>query len=108
MFDNLKKKRAIKKKNKEKKTERFVSLTANGVEAPVLNFEITRGEDKQVLLVIHTKGAVEQLHYETIDFELKTDKKMVRVNGTFREASNVRKEFKRYIFLVNDYSQFYI
>ncbi len=108
MFDKLKKKREKKKQQKNKKTERFLSLTANGVEAPIINFEIMKDEQEEVILRIITKGEVEQLHYQTIDFELKTDKKMIRVKSSFQKAANLKNDYKEYRFTVEDYQQFFI
>lgn len=108
MFDKLKKKREKKKQQKNKKTERFVSLTANGVEAPIINFEIMKDETDEPILRILTKGEVEQLHYQTIEFELKTDKKMLRVKSTFKGAANLKNDYKEYRFTVDDYQQFFI
>ena len=108
MFDKLKKKREQKKQQKNKKTERFLSLTANGVEAPIINFEIMKDEQEEVILRILTKGEVQQLHYQNIDFELKTDKKMLRVKSTFQKAANLKNDYKEYRFLVDDYQQFFI
>ena len=108
MFDKKKKKQEKKKQEKNKKTERFESLTANGQEAPIVNFEIMKDDNGEVLLKIQTKGEAVQLHYETVDFELQTDKKMLRVKGTFKSASNLKKDFKQYLFHVEDYQQYFI
>lgn len=108
MFDKLKKKREQKKQLKNRKTERFVSLTANGIEAPIINFEIMKDDEGEPYVRIISKGEVEQLHYQTIDFELKTDKKMIRVKSSFKGASNLKNDFKEYRFTVEDYQQFFI
>ena len=98
-----------KKKDKKKKTpaERFVSLTANGVPAEAINFSLSKDTDGIPRLFVRTKDVCEALHYEEVDFELKTTNKMVRVKGKFREAKN-EKHFKLYIFDVEDYNQFFI
>lgn len=108
MFDKLKQKREKKKQAKNKKTERFISLTANGVEAPIINFEIMKDENGEPVLRILTKGEVVQLHYQTVDFELKTDKKMLRVKSSFKSAANLKNDYKEYRFTVEDYQQFFI
>lgn len=108
MFEKIKKKREKKKQLKNRKTEKFVSLTANGEEAPVINFEILKDDNEDVVLKIHTKGEAPQLHYQTIDFELKTDKKMLRVKASFKSAANLKNDYKEYLFLVEDYQQFFI
>lgn len=108
MFDKLKKKREKKKQLKNRKTEKFISLTANGVDAPIINFEILKDDNDEVILKILTKGETPQLHYQTVDFELKTDKKMLRVKSSFRGASNLKNDYKEYRFTVEDYQQFFI
>ncbi|MBQ6863369.1 MAG: hypothetical protein IJO14_03925 [Clostridia bacterium] len=108
MFEKIKKKREKKKQLKNRKTEKFISLTANGEEAPIINFEILKDDNEEVILKIHTKGETPQLHYQTVDFELKTDKKMLRVKASFKGASNLKNDFKEYLFTVEDYQQFFI
>lgn len=99
-----------KKKDKKKKvtpTERFLSLTANGVQMEALNFLLTRDKEGNPKLEVRTKDVCEALHYSHIDFELKTNVKMVRVSAEFNEAKAER-HTKLYIFDVSDYSQFFI
>ena len=98
-----------KKKEKKKKTppEKFLSLTANGVNVEAINFSLTRNEDGSPRLEVRTKDVCEALHYSHIDFELKTSVKMLKIGASFKEAQN-EKRFKLYIFDVDDYSQFYI
>ncbi len=98
-----------KKKDKKKKipTERFLSLKANDVPVEAINFSLTKNEDGSPRLEIRTRDVCEALHYEHIDFELKTSMKMLKVGADFKEAMN-EKSFKVYVFDVNDYSQFYI
>ncbi len=98
-----------KKKDKKKKTppEKFLSLTANGVQVEAINFSLTRNEDGTPRLEVRTMDVCEALHYEHIDFELKTSVKMLKIGANFKEAMN-EKRFKLYVFEVDDYSQFYI
>ncbi len=98
-----------KKKEKKKKTpsERFLSLKANGVDIEAINFSLTRNADDSPRLEVRTKDVCEALHYEHIDFELKTSVKLIKVGANFKEAVN-EKHFKLYIFDVDDYNQFYI
>ncbi len=98
-----------KKKEKKKKTppEKFLSLTANGVQVEAINFSLTRNEDGTPRLEVRTRDVCEALHYSHIDFELKTSVKMLKIGAAFKEAQN-EKRFKLYIFDVDDYSQFYI
>ena len=100
----------FKKKNKNKKktpTERFLSLKANDVQIEAINFSLTKNQDGSPRLEVRTKDVCEALHYEHIDFELKTSVKMLRVGAVFKEAVN-EKHFKLYIFDVDDYNQYYI
>lgn len=100
----------FKKKNKKKKkttTERFLSLKANDVQIEAINFSLTKNQDGSPRLEVRTKDVCEALHYEHIDFELKTSVKMLRVGAVFKEAVN-EKHFKLYIFDVDDYNQYYI
>ncbi len=98
-----------KKKEKKKKTppEKFLSLTANGVQVEAINFSLTRNEDGSPRLEVRTPDVCEALHYSHIDFELKTSVKMLKIGASFKEALN-EKRFKLYIFDVDDYNQFYI
>ncbi len=99
-----------KKKDKKKKkpvTEKFVSLFANGVEVTAINFTLHKDEDGEPRLYVRTPDVAEALHYERVDFELKTTNKMIRVAGKFKEAKNDKK-FKLYIFDIEDYNQYYI
>ena len=100
----------FKKKEKKKKkvpTERFVSLKANDVQIEAINFSLTKNKEGSPRLEIRTRDVCESLHYEHVDFELKTSQKLIKVSGTFKEAIN-EKHFKVYVFDVDDYSQFYI
>lgn len=99
-----------KKKDKKKKKvpiERFLSLKANGVEVDAINFSLNKDEDGSPRLEVRTRDVCESLHYEHIDFELKTSLKMLNVKAAFKEAIS-EKHFKVYIFSVEDFSQFYI
>jgi hypothetical protein len=98
-----------KKKEKKKKqpVERFISLKANGTEIQAINFSLNKNEDGSPRLEVRTREVTEALHYEHIDFELKTSVKLLKVGAVFREAVN-EKHFKVYIFDVDDFSQFYI
>lgn len=99
-----------KKKNKKKKgtpTEKFVSLTANGVPMEAINFFLTREEDGTPRLEVRTKDVCEAMHYSEVDFDLKTNVKQVKVKAEFKEAKE-EKHSKLYIFKVTDYSQFFI
>ena len=98
-----------KKKDKKKKpqTEKFVSLTANGVEETAINFTLHKDEDGEPRLYVRTPDVAEALHYEHVDFELKTTNKMIRVAGKFKEAKN-EKKWKLYVFDIEDYNQYFI
>lgn len=99
-----------KKKDKKKKkvpTERFLSLKANDVQVDAINFSLTKDKDGTPRLEVRTRDVCEALHYQHIDFELKTSVKMLKVGASFREAIN-EKNFKVYVFDVDDFSQFYI
>ena len=98
-----------KKKDKKKKvpTERFLSLKANDAPVAAINFSLTKNQDGSPRLEIRTRDVCEALHYEHIDFDLKTSLKQIKVKATFQEAIN-EKSFKVYVFSVVDYSQFYI
>ena len=97
-------------KNKKKKkvpTERFVSLKANDVQVDAINFSLTKDKEGNPRLEVRTRDVCEALHYQHIDFELKTSVKMLKVGAAFKEAIN-EKNFKVYVFDVDDFSQFYI
>ena len=96
-----------KDKKKKQKPEKFVSLSANGVEVAAINFSLKKDEDGEPRLYVLTPDVAEALHYEHVDFELKTTNKMIRVAAKFKEARN-EKKFKLYIFDIEDYNQFYI
>lgn len=98
-----------KKKDKKKKipTERFLSLKANDVQVEAINFSLTKNPDGSPRLEVRTRDVCEALHYEHINFELKTSLKLLKVGASFKEAIN-EKSFKLYVFDVDDYSQFYI
>ena len=96
-----------KDKKKKQKPEKFVSLAANGVEVTAINFSLRKDEDGEPRLYVLTPDVAEALHYEHVDFELKTTNKMIRVAAKFKEARN-EKKFKLYVFDIEDYNQFYI
>ena len=98
-----------KKKDKKKKqqTEKFVSLSANGVDVAAINFTLHKDEDGEPRLYVRTPDVAEALHYEHVDFELKTTNKMIRVSAKFKEARN-EKKWKLYVFDIEDYNQYYI
>lgn len=103
MFSKLKEK----KKKKKQRPEKFQSLKANGVSVEAINFAICSNPDKTPRLEIRTRDVCEALHYEHIDFELKTNLKMIKVGGNFKEAVN-EKQIKLYIFDVDSFEQFFI
>ena len=103
MFDKLKKK----KKKKKRPMEKFISLTANGVNVDAINFSLCKNPDDTPRLEVRTKDVAEALHYEHVDFELKTTNKMIRVAAAFKEAKS-EKHSKLYIFDIEDYHQFFI
>ena len=98
-----------KKKGKKKKqpVEQFESLSANGAEVAAINFTLRKAEDGTPLLEVRTPDVTEALHYDEVEFELKTSLKMIRVKGKFLEAIS-EKRFKLYRFEILDYSQFFI
>ena len=96
-----------KKKKKKIPTERFLSLKANDVPVEAINFSLTKNADGSPRLEVRTRDVCEALHYEHIDFELKTNIKLLKVGAVFKEAMN-EKSFKVYVFDVDDFSQFYI
>ena len=103
MFEKWKKK----KKKKKQPVEKFLSLTANGTPVEAINFALCKNPDNTPRLEIRTKDVAEALHYEHVDFELKTNLKLVKVGAKFREAMN-EKQFKLYVFDVESYEQFFI
>ena len=103
MFEKLKKR----KKKKKQPVEKFLSLTANGVTVEAINFSLCKNPDNTPRLEIRTKDVAEALHYEHVDFELKTNLKLIKVGAAFKEAVN-EKQFKLYIFNVESYEQFFI
>lgn len=107
MFENFKKKRAEKKKKKKTPPEIMQSLKANGVEIEAINFSLNKNPDGTPRLEVRTRDVCEALHYEHIDFELRTSLKLLKVGGKFREAIN-EKRFKLYVFDVDDFNQFFI
>lgn len=96
-----------KKKKKKMPVERFLSLKANDVKVEAINFSLNKNPDGSPRLEVRTRDVCEALHYEQIDFELKTSVKMLRISAKFKEAIS-EKHFKLYVFDVEDYSQFYI
>jgi len=99
-----------KKKDKKKKkqpTERFVSLTANGTEVVAYNFAMNRDQEGNPQIEVRTPDVCEALHYDTVDFVMKTTTKQIDVKARFREARD-EKKFKLYIFSVDDFNQYYI
>ena len=98
-----------KKKDKKKKTatEKFVSLSANGTEVTAINFALQKDDDGEPRLYVRTPDVAEALHYEHVDFELKTTNKMIRVAAKFKEAKS-EKKCKLYVFDIEDYNQFFI
>lgn len=105
MLENIFKKK--KKKEKKKQVETFISLSANDVPVKAINFAITKDENGEPQLEVRTPDVCEALHYEHIDFELKTSLKMVRVKAKFKKAIN-EKRFKVYVFEIEDYNQYFI
>ena len=65
------------------------------------------GCDGILLPLIAGPDVAEALHYEHVDFELKTTNKMIRVAAKFKEARN-EKKWKLYVFDIEDYNQYYI
>lgn len=98
-----------KKKGKKKKQpiEKFESLSANGVNVEAINFTLRKSEDGTPHLEVRTPDVAEALHYDEVEFELKTNLKMIRVKGKFLQAVG-EKRFKLYVFEVLDYAQFFI
>ena len=102
MFDKFKK-----KKKKKQQTEKFQSLTANGVAVQAINFSICKNKDGTPRLEVRTPDVAEALHYSHIDFELRTNLKLVKVGANFKEAMN-EKRFKVYVFDIDNYEQYFI
>lgn len=96
-----------KKKKKKMPVERIVSLTANGTLIEAINFSLTKNKDGSPRLEVRTKDVCEALHFDTVDFELKTTNKMVKVSAAFKEAIG-EKHFKLYVFDIKDYNQYFI
>ena len=98
-----------KKKAKKKKQpiEKFISLTANGAPVEAINFSLCKNPDNTPRLEVRTQDVAPALHYEHVDFELKTNLKLVKVGGNFKEAVS-EKRFKVYIFDIDSYEQFFI
>ena len=98
-----------KKKTKKKKRpmEKFISLTANGVPVDAINFSLCKNQDDTPRLEVRTKDVAEALHYDHVDFEMKTNIKLVKVGANFKEAIS-EKHFKLYIFDIDNYEQFFI
>ena len=73
-----------KKKGKKKKQpiEKFESLSANGVNVEAINFTLRKSEDGTPHLEVRTPDVAEALHYDEVEFELKTNLKMIRVKGS--------------------------
>ena len=103
MFDKLKKKQ----KKKRQPVEKFLSLKANGVTVEAINFALCKNPDGTPRLEIRTPDVAEAMHYEHVDFELKTNVKLIKVGAKFKEAIN-EKRFKLYVFDVETYEQFFI
>lgn len=103
MFEKLKER----KKKKKQPVEKFLSLTANGVTVEAINFALCKNPDNTPRLEIRTKDVAEALHYEHVDFELKTNLKLIKVGAAFKEAVS-EKQFKLYVFNVESYEQFFI
>lgn len=105
MFEKIKKRRENKKKRKP--PERFLSLTANGKSIPAVNFAMAHDEDGTPRLDVVTREVCEDLHYDTVDFVMKTNTKQIDVSARFRSARD-EKKFKVYTFDVDDYNQYFI
>ena len=96
-----------KDKKKKQKPEKFESLSANGEKVEAINFSICKNPDGTPRLEVRTKDVCEALHYSHVDFDLKTNLKQVKVGGVFKEAID-QKQFKLYIFEIDNYEQYYI
>lgn len=99
----------FKKKEKKKKQhlERFLSLKANGQEIEAINFSLCKNEDDTPRLELRTKDVCEAVHFDHVDFDLRTTVKQVKVGAKFQKAVS-EKHFKLYIFDVESFEQFYI
>ena len=96
-----------KKKKKKLPREQFVSLTANGEPVEAINFALLKNPDGTPRLEVRTKDVQEAMHYDHVDFEMKTNLKLLKVGASFKEARN-EKAFKVYVFTVDSYEQFFI
>lgn len=97
----------LKKKKNKTPIEAFSSLTANGVNVEAINVSLHNDKEGTPHLEIRTPDVCEALHYDEVDFVLKTNLKQIDVKGKFKEAIN-EKHFKLYIFDVEDYNLYYI
>ncbi|MCR5041214.1 MAG: hypothetical protein K6C36_03815 [Clostridia bacterium] len=95
-----------KKKNKKADREIFKSLTANGVEVPVMDLQITKDDEGEPIIKLICREAIEALHFDEIDFVMKTDKKCLKLGGAFRDAYPIKK-FKVYVFDLTNYEQYF-
>ncbi len=96
-----------KDKKKKKGPERFEELKANGKVISAINFSIRKDGEDSARIEIITPDVCEDLHYDEVNFDLKTGNKLLKVNGTFLEARD-EKRFKVYFFKVVGYEQFYV
>ena len=96
-----------KKKKKKQPAEQFQSLTANGEQVQAINVSICKNPDGTPRLEVRTPDVAEQLHYSHVDFELRTNLKLVKVGANFKEAVN-EKRFKLYVFDIDNYEQYFI
>ena len=96
-----------KKKKKKMPREQFQSLTANGVTVQAINFALLKNPDGTPRLEVRTKDVQEAMHYDHVDFEMKTNLKLLKVGAIFKEARS-EKAFKVYVFQVDSYEQFFI
>lgn len=96
-----------KEKRKKQRPEKFLSLTANGVNVEAINFSLCKNPDGTPRLEVRTKDVAEALHYEHVDFIMKTNLKQVNVGANFKEAIN-EKHFKLYVFDIDNYEQYFI
>ncbi len=99
----------FKKKNKKKKParEQFEELKANGEVIAAINFAIRKNEDDTARIEIVTPDVCEKLHYDEVNFELKSGNKLLKLGGTFKEARDENR-FKVYIFTVTSFEQYYV
>ena len=61
------------------------------MEVVAINFTLKKDDDGEPRLYVRTPDVAEALHYEHVDFELKTTNKMIRVAAKFKEARNEKK-----------------